>query len=670
MSEKTKKLQLEALLPPELSEGITPAEKILLHKAEIGEPANFQIEKENEDDLVNAPNWGPERIIRSEILFWLCTDVLAVDRVHPKGVRISGAVIPTKLDFSFCTLPHPLIFESCSVPGGFDFTDAHTRLFCLVSSTSGPVLCHRLQNDSDVNLEGTNIDGEVSLIGAKIKGQLDCSGAILKNADGDALSADSIAVEGSVLLGDGFQAEGEVSLIGAKIKGQLDCRGAILKNAGGYALSADRIAVEGSVFLGDGFQAEGEVRLIGATIKGQLDCRGAILKNAGGYALSADRIAVEGSVFLGDGFQAEGEVRLPGATIKGQLSCGGAILKNADSDALNAASISVEGDVFLRDGFQAEGEVSLIGAKIKGQLDCSGAILKNADGDALNADSIAVEGNVFLGDGFQAEGGAFLPGAKIKGQLDCSGAILKNAGGYAICCQNAMIKGTLFLQPLELEGNIDLLHAEVGQLIDDPKSWPKKGNLLINGFTYGAFSGSAPVKANKRLEWLALQPNSPFRPQTYEQLAKVYRSMGLEMDAKKVLIAKQEVVRQHGDLGNAAKAWNWILGKSIGHGYKSWRLLLYGIIPLIFLGWGVFWCADWQQVMQSTKENPSEFNAFVYSLDAFLPLVKLHQEEFWLPTTSKTYGSYFRLYLWVHIGLGWLLTTLFVVSLTGVVKKE
>ena len=106
------------------------------------------------------------------------------------------------------------------------------------------------------------------------------------------------------------------------------------------------------------------------------------------------------------------------------------------------------------------------------------------------------------------------------------------------------------------------------------------------------------------------------------------------------------------------------------HGYKSWRLLLYGIIPLILLGWGVFWCADKQHVMQSTKDNPSEFNAFVYSLDVFLPIVKLHQEEFWLPTAGKSYGSYFRLYLWFHIGLGWLLSTLFVVSLTGVVKKE
>ena len=473
--ETTGKLPLEALLPPELSEGMTPAEKTLLHKAEKGELADFLTGKEDEDDQANAPKWGPERMIRSEFLFWLCTDASAVDRVHPKGVRISGAVIPTKLDFAFCTLPHPLALESCAVPGGFDFEGAHMRFFSLVASTSGPVFCHRLQNDGNFILQLTNIDGQV--------------------------------------------------------------------------------------------------RLLGATIKGDLDCRGASLKNAEGYALSADRIAVEG-------------------------------------------------DVFLRDDFQAEGEVCLLGATIKGDLDCRGASLKNAE-------------------------------------------------GYAFCCENAVIKGTIFFLPLQLEGSVDLLHAEVGQLLDDPESWPKRGNLYINGFTYSAFAGNAAtVEVNKRLKWLALQPDSPFSPQPYEQLAKVYRSMGLERDAKKVLIAKQEALRQHGELGKAAKAWNWILGKCIGHGYKSWRLLLYGIIPLILLGWGVFWCAERRDVMQSTEDNPSEFNAFVYSLDTFLPLVKLHQEEFWLPTTSKTYGSYYRLYLWIHIGLGWLLTTLFVVSLTGVVKKE
>ena len=425
MLEPAGKLPLEALLPPDLSEGLTPAEKTLLYKADKGELADFRTEKEDEDDLTSASNWGPERIIRSEFLFWLCTDALAVDRIHPKGVRISGAFIPTKLDFSFCTLPHPLALESCSVPEGFDFEGSHIRRFFLVSSTSGPVFAYSLQNDGEVNLKGSNIKGEVCLSGATIKGQLDCSGASLKNAD-----------------------------------------------------------------------------------------------------------------------------------------------------------------------------------------------------------------------------------------------------GYAICCENMVVTGVIFLDFIQLEGTVDLLNAEVGQLKDDPKSWPKKGDLFINGFTYDAFSHGAPKEADKRLEWIALQPNNPFSPQPYEQLAKVYRSMGFERDAKKVLIAKQEALRLYGDLGKFGKVWNWILGKSIGHGYKSWRLLLYGIIPLILLGWGVFWCADKCHVMQSTKDNPSEFNAFVYSLDVFLPIVKLHQEEFWLPTAGKPYGSYFRLYLWFHIGLGWLLSTLFVVSLTGVVKKE
>ena len=73
-----------------------------------------------------------------------------------------------------------------------------------------------------------------------------------------------------------------------------------------------------------------------------------------------------------------------------------------------------------------------------------------------------------------------------------------------------------------------------------------------------------------------------------------------------------------------------------------------------------------------------KFCALVYSLDMFVPLVNLHQANYWLPNANKgsemrilkiRTGGLLSLYMWVHIIVGWILTTLFVVGLTGLARR-
>jgi hypothetical protein len=63
-----------------------------------------------------------------------------------------------------------------------------------------------------------------------------------------------------------------------------------------------------------------------------------------------------------------------------------------------------------------------------------------------------------------------------------------------------------------------------------------------------------------------------------------------------------------------------------------------------------------------TMDSP-KFNSLVYSIDTFVPLVNLYQAKYWLPN-----NRFLRLYHWVHIAFGWILTTLLVVGLTGLVR--
>jgi hypothetical protein len=355
-------------------------------------------------------------------------------------------------------------------------------------------------------------------------------------------------------------------------------------------------------------------------------------------------------------------VRLLRARIGGSLSCRGARLENPNGDALSADGMTVEGDVFLDEGFHATGAVRLLGARIGGQLSCTGARLENPNGDALNTAGMTVEGDVFLDRGFHATGAVRLVRARIRGALVCTDARFEHPNGIAL----------------------NLEHARLGVIVDDEGSWPQRGRLRIDSLEYEGFAGDQTLTdARRRLEWLRRQLPD-FRPQPYDQLAQVFRRMGREADAVEVLIAKQEDLIRHGKLSWWGRLTRRILGITIGHGYRSGRALLWSL-AFVIAGALIFGWANARGLMAPSSPEiltdplyraggtiPPDyprFQALAYSFDALLPIVDLHQESFWLPDAGKPFGALIRVYLWFHIAAGWLLSTLFLSSVTGLVRR-
>ena len=72
------------------------------------------------------------------------------------------------------------------------------------------------------------------------------------------------------------------------------------------------------------------------------------------------------------------------------------------------------------------------------------------------------------------------------------------------------------------------------------------------------------------------------------------------------------------------------------------------------------------------------FGAELAAINSFVPIIDLHQESYWLPDAKakppagawSLSGSGLRIYHWVHIGFGWLLSFLFVAGLSGLVRKD
>ena len=649
---------------PDLSD----PERKVVEAAALGGVANLQSRDPKENDPATAETWPDERRVRAAVLRWLCVDPAVRRLVDPQGIQVRGARIEGRLDLSFARMPFPLLLSLSGIPEGIFLRESRTASISFEGTHTGPI------------------------------------------------SADRLTVDGTVFLRNGFLAKGLVRLLGARIRGNFDCHGGVFAGtetetpAGKtiVALNADRLDVGGGVFLREGFHATGEVRLLGAHIRGDLDCHGGTFENPGAEALNADGLVVGGNVFLTDEFRARGQVRLVGARIRGNLECHGGTFEGAKTEtpegktivALSADGVEVGGRVFLTEKFHATGEVRLLGARIRGNLDCTGGTFENPEGKALTADGMEVGGNVFLSEKFHAKGEVRLLGARILSDLSCSGGTFENPGGKALSADGLVVGGGLFLSHgFNANGKVRLVHAKARVLADDETSWPDHGNLDLEGFVYEGIVG--PTDAKSRLEWIARQyprnrRRGHYHPQPYEQLAAVLRRAGHIAESKKVLMAKEKDLRKYGDLGRLAQAWNWFLGLTLGYGYRV-RRVLYCAAAIIGFGILVFWLGHRAGLLSPTFSSPAEaaaagekrldeaFCPWVYSLDTFLPIVELYQEGRWLPNRGGgdvatlfwpdrrvgiTWGLLVCIWFWLEIGAGWLLTTLALAGLTGLIRRD
>jgi len=365
------------------------------------------------------------------------------------------------------------------------------------------------------------------------------------------------------------------------------------------------------------------------------------------------------------------------------------------SQGMAGESLIAEGGLYLREGFQATGAIRLVGAVINGDLDCSGGRFDNDGGVALDFDGAAIFGAVFAG--FEATGEIRMVGAMVGGDLSLRGASLGGEGDTSLSGDSAHIKGRLFFDQLkEVKGEVRLPGAHVGTLCDDGPSWElARGRVVLDGFRYDRFLGSAPVDAKARIWWLHGQvPDhlaDKFRPQPWEQLISVLRAMGHPEEARAIAVEKQRRLRKARRLPRGARPLHWLYGLLIGYGYRPMRLLAAtaSVWLICFLA---YWAATNPSVFDAetyllappnreASVNPQtpDYGAFVpliYSADVLLPVIDLGYKDEWQPVVGDRagnpliWGQLLRFLYWFEIAFGWVAGLLLVGVLGNLIKKD
>jgi hypothetical protein len=550
----------------------------------------------------------------------------------------------------------------------------------------------------DLSLSRSVIEGEVRLFAARVKGNVNCDEAKILNPGrnklkntGTALNARGITVGGNLSLKK-VSTEGDIRLFGADIGRVLDCTDSKFTSLPSHerpdavALDMSTSNVGSAVLLGgEKFSAEGVIRFFASTIAGDVDCQKGTFSNPpqeglkkSGVTLDGFGARISGAVLLRDRFMSHGQVQLSSASITGSLDCGGGQFETVavkdvpqSSIALRAEAIAVTGDVLLRDGFSAIGEVRLFGARIEANLDCRKGTFRAHGGPdtavALVASRAKIKGDVALNKGFTAEGSVLLTGAEISGAL-------RTAHGRF--------------------DTLNLSDAFAGLIDDAADSWPAKGKLELDGFVYNRISFGRH-DADERLIWLERQQT--FARQPFRQLAKVLDDTGDDVGAKRVLSAMQRKAWE--GRGSWGRLLSFILRATIGYGYFPLRA--FGLLILLVLIGALVYTVGYNfgSIVPNDKDAYPEFektcilppryerfSPITYSLENTFPLVKLGIQDKWTPAPNQRAACWpasavswlppavsqpgaIRVFRWVQICFGWLLGTLFVGGVTGILRK-
>lgn len=379
----------------------------------------------------------------------------------------------------------------------------------------------------------------------------------------------------------------------------------------------------------------------------------------------------------------------------------------SDVPGINARGVRVEHSFIFES--QTRSEIDLKNADIGNDLDFETATLSHDEKNpraSLYARNARIGGDLIL-DETTSRGSIDLQGATIGGMLSAHNAKIETSSPVdAIAMLPALdLVGTTIGRDVELEDSrmagplqladtdvtktvrlrnlehgtnytLDLSGLSCNRLVMDASARPTIGKLRLHGCVYEDISISVASESETEtcLAWVRLLGSDHFSEQPYEQLAGVMKRQGKDDIARAILIAKveDEPLRTYTDLLIRRLAW------MIGYGYSPLRAVWLAL-AVVLVGFVVFKGAYRRgYLIVKTNNAPvmlksPNLTLLMYSVDVFVPLVDFGVGPLYVPGKvdigmDSHEVTFFRLYYWFHVGAGWLICTVAVAGLSGLIR--
>ncbi|MFC8124040.1 membrane-associated oxidoreductase [Streptomyces sp. NPDC057302] len=360
-----------------------------------------------------------------------------------------------------------------------------------------------------------------------------------------------------------------------------------------------------------------------------------------------------------------GPVRLAGAQITGAFFANGAELgtppepgaspaldPEAAAEAVLQLNHAVIGSDVWAPDLVAHGQVRMNGATVGGQVNLDGAELGGAGEVALEVETLSV-GTDLRAKRLRARGAVNMSGARIPRHVNLAYARLSHPGGTALRASSCVIGELWLREAAPIQGIVNLRRSQVDLLYASPEVWPEQ--VKLDGLGYRRLAPDLP--AEQRLPLLEREAVG-YLPQSYEQLAAAYRTVGDEAGARTVQLAKLR--RHRRTLPPYARIWGHLQDVTVGYGFRPMRAA--GWLLVLLLTGALAFALHHPRPLKS-DEAPT-FNPVFYTLDLLLPIIGFGQESAFAPDGRYQWLSY------LLVATGWVLVTTVAAGITRSLSRQ
>lgn len=679
---------------------LTPSERALIEGA--GSLFAEQLPRTAEGRLANGA-LGAAPVLHGSFLRLLLVDLPALGLAPLPSLRLRGVVIRGDLDLKGARDLPSLELVACLIAGTLDIAATRVVLLDLHGSEIAGLSGEGAELFGDLRLRGgfanpldapaaaqdRVLDGLTTGLPMAV-GALDDHDSLVSSRWLDECGLDA---GGDLRAVAPFVCTGPIHIDGMEVRGDLDLSGCHLPGGGAATLEARGLRVRGSLLF-DRSIVERVVTLENASIEGDLRCLGFTLKAAAitsGSQESDERLRQQRrSIYR----RAQG-LSLVGARIGGRVLLERAVL----DERVRATNARIGSDFDLTGLRFVDRSAEL------GQIE-SGLILTNAQvGEKLCLMGLQPAPNTIL----QL---LFTHVRQLLVNRDPVTWVAANEQGNP--------------GRINLYG---LTYSELSNIIDErrpsPAEMAERQKPLIWRMRY-PFLSAARRREDRRRRMSRYRPTSAvliaflerdqprddssrdqrFKPQPYRQMAQVVMAEGYHEEGLDLLVEMEGRIRENAWRGfprvrrKARQFADWMLFWTIDYGYrplKAFWALLWVLLPgvVIFLlayRFGLLgirqpdvYASDLYAQAGALPFEYPEFNAFLYAIDTLIPVLDLGQEVSWGPVGKAclfrscteladytfTAGRLLDLFLnFVYIPLGWVLSTLFFVGLSGLTKSR
>jgi hypothetical protein len=581
---------------------------------------------------------------------------------------------------------------------------------------------HEFSARGEIRLIGAHIGGSVDITGARIEATdgpaVDLGGArvagnvfVIEDPNGR-----RPVIRGRFDMGSGRIA-GRFVIRNAILAARADeSMGSIYAKSTTVAttISAERLSVGADVMLAGRCEVTGCIDLSMGDLSSVSIGADCVLQSPGRTALDLTNAEIRGAFRLHRRAVIEGTLRLESTVIRGSLGLHGQLSRPENKSLVGGSAMTVDGDVYLDRLRAVGGRINFRSAAL-GSVFADHCELRNPGAYSLSLTHATVKGSVRLAGGFSSTGLVVLNRCLIEGRLQLAGSFVcpkptpANEHGHAVEAISATVRGGIDLGWKTVSPSVDFTDATTTFLADDPATWPER--FAIAGLTYERFESPQGTKLSKvwdegaRSAWLGRQAEFDSGP--YEQAAKVFREHGYTSEAEHILIAQR---RHAGRVSRPHVIWPRrvidAIYATIGYGYRPSRVLwvLAALLVLVIAsleipaaqatlrannGNGQVYAPSGLLIASTrpvgTQPPPGTqpsaggrgsvhadscgdgevrcFSPVLYAIDTVVPLISLDQRTTWFPDPYARGGQLMLWWLNLATLLGWLLSSIFVLSL-------